>query len=98
MGMSFLAVAYYQLGQFEQASAEAGESLRLLPNFAHAHWYLALALLRLNRLAEAAHVIGRALRLNLDTPDFHTLQYQLAFIESDSTGMQEQLDWAETRQ
>src|SRR5262249_13972662 len=55
-----LALAWNMVGQFEQAVAEEREALRLNPNFAAAYRVLSLALLRLNRFAEAKEIIRQA--------------------------------------
>ena len=90
-----LALTYIQIGQFDQAVAQARESIGINPNFAPAHRALAWALLRLNRFAEAKDVITQALQQKLDIPAFHTFLYQMAFINDDTAGMQQQIDWAQ---
>jgi DNA-binding winged helix-turn-helix (wHTH) protein/tetratricopeptide (TPR) repeat protein len=89
-----LAVNYYLLGQSEQAIPEAREAIRLNPNFAGAYVNLARSLFRLNRFAEAKDVLAQVLQRGLDQRNIHYLLYQLAFIESDTGGMQRQIDWA----
>src|SRR5262249_15292884 len=51
-------------------------------------------LIRLNRFAEASDVLAQAWQQGLEPPDFHLLLYQLAFINGDRVGMQQQIDWA----
>ena len=68
-----LALTYIQIGQFDQAVAQARESIRLNPNFAPAHRALAWALLRLNRFAEAKDALTQALQQKLDSPAFSHL-------------------------
>jgi tetratricopeptide (TPR) repeat protein len=97
-GPNDLAVTYYLLGQFEQAIPEARESFRLNPNFAGAYTNLARSLLRLNRFAEAKDVLTQALQRGLDQRIMRFLLYQLAFIDSDTTGMQRQIDWGRGNQ
>ncbi|MEK6325767.1 MAG: serine/threonine-protein kinase [Acidobacteriota bacterium] len=92
-GPSDLAGAYNRIGQFDQAIAEARESIPLNPNFYAPHRSLGLALLRLNRFAEAKEVLAQALQQKLDTTDYHSLLYQIAFIHGDTAGMQQQIDW-----
>ncbi len=89
-----LALTYNMIGQFDQAVAEAREAIRRNPNFAPAHRALGLALLSLNRFAEAREALTQALQQKLDTPDFHAILYQIAFTDGDTAGMQQQLDWA----
>ncbi|MBM3804542.1 MAG: hypothetical protein FJW26_19770 [Acidimicrobiia bacterium] len=89
-----LALTHIFLGQFDQAFAQARESISINPNFAPGHRALVWALLRLNRFAEARNVITQALQQKLDIPAFHTFLYQIAFINNDSAGVQQQLGWA----
>jgi serine/threonine protein kinase/Flp pilus assembly protein TadD len=93
-GPNDLSLTYNLIGQSDQAIAEASESIRLNPLFAAPHKNLVQALLRLNRFAEAREVLARALQQKLEMTDFHSYLYQLAFIDSDTIGMQRQLDWA----
>jgi eukaryotic-like serine/threonine-protein kinase len=97
---SDLALAYYWIGRTDQAIAEARESLRLYPNFFIPRLYLGLALLRLNRFAEAREVLAQAIEQNIVHPNMRSALYQLAYIQSpggDAAGMQQQLDWARGR-
>ncbi len=93
-GPQDLAHAYNLVGRSEEAIAEARESIHLNPLFAAPYKNLALALLCLNRFADAGEVLAQALQQKLEMTDFHSYLYQLAFINSDTTGMQQQLDWA----
>jgi eukaryotic-like serine/threonine-protein kinase len=93
-GPNDLAVVHYLLGQSEQAVAEARESIRLNSNFSAPYRWLAIALLHLNRFAEAKEVLAQAIQQGLDHRDVHLFLYQLAFINGDTVGMQQQLDWA----
>jgi len=87
-----LGLTYNQIGQSDQAIAEARESIRLNPNFAAPHRHLGLALLRLNRFAEAKDALMQALQQKLALTDFHSFLYQIAFIQGDTAGMQQQID------
>jgi eukaryotic-like serine/threonine-protein kinase len=89
-----LADAYYWIGQTDQAIIEARESFRLYPNFFIPRLYLGMALLRLNRFAEAKEVLAQAIEQNIVHPDMRSTLYQLAYINDDAAGMQQQLDWA----
>jgi serine/threonine protein kinase/Flp pilus assembly protein TadD len=90
---SDLALTYSQIGQFDQAVAEARESIQRNPHFAPSHRALVLALFRLNRFGDAKDTIAQALQQKLDHTDFHSVLYQVAFCGGDSAAMQEQLDW-----
>jgi eukaryotic-like serine/threonine-protein kinase len=93
-GPNDLALAYNQIGQLDQAIVESRESVRLNPVFAAPYRNQGLALLRLNRFAEAKDILAQALQQNLEMTAFHSLLYELAFVKSDTTGMQQQIDWA----
>jgi hypothetical protein len=53
-----------------------------------------LAFIGLNRFAEAKEVYEQALQQKIDTTDFHTRLYQIAFVSGDAAAMRQQLDWA----
>jgi eukaryotic-like serine/threonine-protein kinase len=85
---------YLRIGQFEKAAEAARESIRLDPNRFASHANLADAFIHLNRLAEAKAVIEQAQQQKLDATIFYTFQYQIAFVNGDQGGMQQQLTWA----
>ena len=93
-GPNDLGLAYNQIGQSDQAIVEAREAIRLNPIFAAPYRALGLALLRLNRFAEAKEALEQALQQKLDMTDFHSFLYQIAFAGGDTAGMQQQIDWA----
>jgi tetratricopeptide (TPR) repeat protein len=92
-GPTDLAVAYSQIGQFDQSLAEAREAISLNPNFGPAYRALVYALLHLNRFAEDRETLARALLQKINTTDFHYVLYQIAFTDGDFATMQEQVDW-----
>ena len=92
-----LALTYNELGQSDRAVAEAREAVRVTPHFAPAHWALAWSLLSQDRFAEAKDVIAQAFEQKLDLPGFHSVLYQIAFIQSDRAGMQRHFDWTRGR-
>ena len=96
-GPNDLASSYNQIGQSDQAIAEARESIRLNPNFAGPYRFLAAALIRLNRYAEAKDALAQAFQRRLDTTHFHSTLYQIAFTHGDTAGMREQINWARGR-
>jgi len=85
---------YLRIGQFEKAAESARESVRLDPNRVVSQWNLADAFIHLNRLAEAKAVIEQAEQQKFDTTFFHTSLFQIAFVNGDQGGMQQQLTWA----
>lgn len=89
-----LSDVYSRLGQFEKAAAEAREGVRLNPNSVVGYINLGQAFIGLNRFADAREVVQQASQQNLDSTFFHGFQYQIAFAASDTTEMQQQLDWS----
>jgi len=92
-----LSLAHLLLGQYEQAVREARESVRLNPGISAWQVTLGTALLRLNRFREAKETFEHALGMGLHDARMHDALYQLAFVENDEKGMQQQLDWARGR-
>jgi tetratricopeptide (TPR) repeat protein len=85
---------YLVSGQFEKAAEAAREALRLNPNTAANYVNLGYAFMGLSRFAEAKEVFEQALTQKIDTRDFHTGLYQIAFVSGDTAAMKQQLDWA----
>ena len=81
------------IGQFDQAIVASRESIGLFPAFAWPHLSLAQALLGLDRFREAKEALEQALRQKQDTTEYHRILYQIAFIDGDRAGMQQQIDW-----
>lgn len=88
---------YQTIGQFERAVVEAQQALALNPNNAVAYWNLANSLTGLSRFSEAKEICQQAIAQKLDTIALHYFLYQIAFVEGDATGMQEQVTWASER-
>ncbi len=86
--------SYNLLGQYEKAAEETNASLRIQPDDAIAYGNLADDYLALDRVKDAKAALDEASRRNLDTPDLHLYGYHLAFLENDSSAMQEQSLWA----
>jgi tetratricopeptide (TPR) repeat protein len=85
---------YFVTGQFEKATEAAREALRVNPNNAVGYVNLGQAFIGLSRLAEAKEVYEQALQQKIDTTDFHTRLYQIAFVGGDAAAMKQQLEWA----
>ncbi len=96
-GFTDLTLMYNHLGQYEQAVAEGRAAIRVNPRFAPSYVHLARALVRLNRFAEARELLAQASQQNLDSPFFHALLYEMAFISNDAVEMQRQLAWTKGR-
>lgn len=88
---------YNRAGQFEKAVEEAREAIRRNPNVVVPYINLAIALIRLNRFTEAKDVAELALQQKLDSIYIRYDLYQIAFVNGDTAGMQQQLDWAKGR-
>jgi len=89
-----LGVSYTTLGQYEKAAEETNASLRIEPDDVIAYGNLADDYLALDRIKDARAALDEASRRHLDSPDLHLYRYHLAFLESDSSAMQEQSLWA----
>jgi serine/threonine protein kinase/tetratricopeptide (TPR) repeat protein len=91
---NLLANRYTIVGPFDSAITNAREALRLNPKDARAYVNLAVAYMGLGRLAEAKGVLRQAQDQKLETTNMHLRLFQIAFIEGDTAGMTEQLNWA----
>ena len=81
------------LGQYDKALADFREALRLRAsggNYAN----LVGAYLTLNRFHEAQTTAQEAQAKNLDSPNLHSILYQIAFLQDDAPGMARQVSWA----
>jgi eukaryotic-like serine/threonine-protein kinase len=84
---------YRILGQYEKRLAENRETLRLDASGV-SYAYLVYPYLNLNRLEEARGVAKEAQAKNLDSPLLRGALYLLAFLENDTTGMEQQVAWS----
>jgi tetratricopeptide (TPR) repeat protein len=82
------------LGKFDQGLTEALETIRLDPNSAFSYAVLATSYFGLNRFAEAKAILQKQVALKLDSVGNHQDLYILAFLESDTSEMQRESDWA----
>jgi eukaryotic-like serine/threonine-protein kinase len=92
-----LASAYRRLGQFDKALAQYEAVLRLDPNNAEAYGEVALMHSHLNRLDDAKNILEQARARKLDHSILHVVTYDLAFLNGDTAGMQQQVEWATGR-
>jgi len=93
----YLAVNYIQLGQFEQAAAEAREVIRLSPNVVGGYMQLGQALTRLNRFDEARAVYQQAMAHKLDSRAVRYGLFHLALVQGDAAAVQQQIEWTQGR-
>jgi serine/threonine protein kinase/tetratricopeptide (TPR) repeat protein len=84
---------YY--GQFEKAIPLANESSRLEPGAPFGYFHAARPYMAMNRLEEARSIIQRAVDAKADNLFVHQLLYDLAFMNGDADGMQQQMKWSE---
>jgi tetratricopeptide (TPR) repeat protein len=83
-----LSVLYGQAGEPEKALAEAQEALRRDPNDPNHIWNTAWGFKSLNRLEEAKKTMERArAELGEEVVAFPELDFQIALLEGDETGM-----------
>jgi tetratricopeptide (TPR) repeat protein len=91
-----LAVEYnIYYGQYEKAIPLANEFTRLESAAPFGYVHSALAYTALNRLDEARSILQRAEDAKADNLFVHELLYDLAFVNGDSDGMQQQMKWSE---
>ena len=94
--LNLLAHRYTVVGPFEKAVNEAHAALDLNSKDARPYVNLAVAYIGLNRFAEASQTLRQARDQNLQTANMHQRLFQLAWLQGDTAGMQEQLAWART--
>ena len=90
-----LGVQYGALGQYEKAAEVARQGVRLAPDQIRSYEVLADFAIDSQRLDEARQVIREAQARKLDDSELRSALYTLAFLESDSVAMAEQLQWYE---
>src|ERR1035438_85545 len=76
-------------GRYETALAEARKAVELDPDFAIGYYNLAVNLVYLDRLGEAGDPLRRAAGRGLDIDEFAMLEYDIAFLKSDRTRMEQ---------
>ena len=92
-----LSAAYQRLGQMDDAESEARAAVRLGPNSVVPYQQLTRVLLSMDRMSRAREVIRDATAKGLDSSALRVLAFQLAFIEGDAAGMQDQVRAASAR-
>jgi eukaryotic-like serine/threonine-protein kinase len=89
-----LGIAYFNLGQYDQALAQLREALQLNPGGRITYANLINSYLFLNRAEEARATAEQAQGKKLDSPFLHILMYQIAFLQNDAAGMAQQMAWS----
>jgi eukaryotic-like serine/threonine-protein kinase len=94
----FLTGAIYPvIGQYEKAVEEGRETVRMDPNSSISYALLMFNYIALNRLDKAKASYGQALERKLDHPFFHNALYQIAFLQNDVAGMEQQVAWSASK-
>ena len=75
-------------GRYEKAAAEARKAIELDPDFAIVYYNLAVNQVYLDRLGEAEDTLRRAAGRGLEIDEFVMLEYDIAFLRGDQTGME----------
>ena len=89
-----LGVIYDSLGQFSKSIEEYGKALKIEPSSGLTYANLVGSYLFLNRLQDAAATAAEAQSKKLDSPALRLNLYRLAFLQSDTSGMAQQLVWS----
>jgi eukaryotic-like serine/threonine-protein kinase len=84
-------------GQYEKALAEIRKAIQLDPDFAIEYYGLAVDLVYLDRLPEAADALRRAAGRGLEIDEFVMLAYDMAFLTGDHAGMEREATRARAR-
>jgi eukaryotic-like serine/threonine-protein kinase len=79
------------IGDYSGALREAQEGMRLVPDQESPYMDAAVALVALDRRAEAKQVMQQARARGVNRPDFSILLYRIAFVENETDEMQAQL-------
>jgi hypothetical protein len=94
---TWLGVIYEQLGLFPESLEQALESHRLEAT-GSSYNNLVGDYIDLNRLDEARAVAKAAQAKGFDSPNLRSSIYTIAFLQNDTSGMKEQVDWAVNKQ
>jgi eukaryotic-like serine/threonine-protein kinase len=82
-----------RLGRLDERLVQAREAVRLLPS-APTLTHLLSATIYAQRLDEARETYEEAISRGIDNPRVHLYHAQLAFLQDDKSGMQNEWDWA----
>lgn len=81
---------YLPLGKYEEAVEETKTALAIDPDFAIGYENLAYSYVALDHWDEAEATLRQAADRKLEIPDFFVLQYVIAFLRNDESGMEKQ--------
>jgi serine/threonine protein kinase len=85
---------YPTIGQYGKGVEEGVEAVRLKPDFPISYVFLMFNYISLNRLDEAKATYEPALERKLKNPFFHVALYQIAFLQNNSAGMEQEVAWS----
>jgi tetratricopeptide (TPR) repeat protein len=88
---------YVRVGQYDKALVEAREAFRLEPESGLNYDNLAETYRNLHRLEDSRTTAEEAQAKNLDSPSLRFTLYQLAFLQNNTEGMAEQVDWSASK-
>ncbi len=88
-----LSDSYERLGQSAKAIDFARQGLKLDPNYATIYMNLVESLVSMGRYDEAKETTRQAFERKLDGDYFHLFPYMIAFVENDTTVMEQNLRW-----
>jgi DNA-binding winged helix-turn-helix (wHTH) protein/tetratricopeptide (TPR) repeat protein len=89
-----LAVIYSNLGKFDPSLQQAKEAVRIAPDNGQNYANLVNAYISLNQPGDAKSTAQEALARKLDSPILRLYTYDVAFLERDTAGMQQQITWS----
>jgi serine/threonine protein kinase/tetratricopeptide (TPR) repeat protein len=89
-----LGVIYDSLGQFSKSVDEYSKALKIEPSSGLTYANLVGSYLFLNRLQDAAATAAEAQSKKLDSPALRLNYYRLAFLQNDTSGLNQQLAWS----
>ena len=92
-----LGFQYGKIGQSEKSVEEYRDVVRLNPSRGMSRSTMAGAFIRLNRFEEAKAMGEEAIALKFDNAGTRTHFYNIAFIQRDTAGMKQQVEWASGR-
>jgi eukaryotic-like serine/threonine-protein kinase len=88
------AVVFSQLGEYDKGLTELREALRLNPLSGRVYGQMAIVLQMLDRFDEARTIAQEAQAKNLDSSEFRSIFYELAFLRNDIAGTAEEVAFA----
>ncbi|QQS46547.1 MAG: protein kinase [Acidobacteriota bacterium] len=88
---------YNSLGQYDKAIVELKEAIRLNPDYGSPYRNLANAYMRLSRIDEARDWADQVVARGFDSINSRARLFDIAFLQGDTSTMQQQVDWASKR-